>query len=128
MANGYNDGLAVTGSDSFSYTQNYLTDVGANTASLSPYSIDQGGNVWERAESATWGGGYESAYVFLETGHHGGREPAEELNFLGFRVARSIPEPSTVLLGAMAAAGLLLRRRRVVNEICFPLPSLKRLS
>ena len=48
IANGYDDGYAVTGSTSTSSTQNYLTDVGAYTASLSPYgTFDQGGNVWE---------------------------------------------------------------------------------
>ncbi len=45
--NGYNDGYAVTGSDSCD-AQNCLTDVGAYTASPSFYgTFDQGGNVFE---------------------------------------------------------------------------------
>jgi formylglycine-generating enzyme required for sulfatase activity len=37
--------------------------------------------------------------------------PASSADHWGFRVASSIPEPSTVLLGLLAAAGLLLQRR-----------------
>src|SRR5262249_12099633 len=56
LANGYNDGYAVTGSTAFSSTQNYLTDVGAYTLSGSFYgTYDQGGNVIEWNE-AIFGG------------------------------------------------------------------------
>ena len=52
IANGYNDGYAVTGSTSYSSSQNYLTDVGAYTSATSPYgTFDQGGNVWEWNEA-----------------------------------------------------------------------------
>jgi hypothetical protein len=33
------------------------------------------------------------------------------LTFMGFRVASVIPEPSSLVLGAIACCGLLLRRR-----------------
>ena len=47
-SNGYDDGFAVTGSTSFSQSENYLTDVGAYTASMSPYgTFDQVGSVDE---------------------------------------------------------------------------------
>jgi len=36
--------------------------------------------------------------------------PTSESDSIGFRVA-SIPEPSTLLLGALAGIGLMLRRR-----------------
>jgi formylglycine-generating enzyme required for sulfatase activity len=38
--------------------------------------------------------------------------PTLEGSAFGFRVA-SIPEPSTLLLGALASVGLLMRRRRL---------------
>jgi len=38
--------------------------------------------------------------------------PSSEFPGVGFRVA-SIPEPSTLFLGALATVGLLMRRRRV---------------
>jgi len=48
IANGFDDGYAVTGSTSLDNNQNYLTDVGAYSQAVSPYgTFDQGGNVWE---------------------------------------------------------------------------------
>lgn len=48
IANGYDDGYAVTGSTSFSSSQNYLTNAGAYAQSDTFYgTFDQGGNVWE---------------------------------------------------------------------------------
>ena len=56
IANGYDDGFAVTGSTSFSSSQNYLTDAGAYKSSPSPYgTFDQGGNVWEWNEAVISG-------------------------------------------------------------------------
>ncbi len=58
LANGYDDGFAVTGSTSYSSSQNYLTDVGAYTWSPSFYgTFDQGGNVWEWNEAVISGSG-----------------------------------------------------------------------
>jgi hypothetical protein len=46
LANGFDDGYAVTGSTTNVATQNYLTDVGAYASSPSYYgTFDQGGNV-----------------------------------------------------------------------------------
>jgi formylglycine-generating enzyme required for sulfatase activity len=117
IANGYNDGYAVTGSTCFSGTQNYLTDVGAYTASLSPYgTFDQGGNVWEWNEAVI-----SSSFRGLRGGNwlNGGLvaagrfnvDPALEFLNVGFRVA-SIPEPRTWLLGVLGMLALMQRRRR----------------
>jgi formylglycine-generating enzyme required for sulfatase activity len=119
-ANGYDDGYAVTGSTSFSSSQNYLTDVGAYTLSIGPFgTFDQGGNVWEWNDSfiespignsrrgwrgSSWGGDYQglhAAYVDL------GFVPWIEREDTGFRIATLIPEPSSLLL--VAIGSLILR-------------------
>jgi formylglycine-generating enzyme required for sulfatase activity len=122
-ANGYNDGYAVTGSTTFVASQNYLTDVGAYSSATSPYgTFDQGGNVWEWNEAVISSsfrglrGGSFNGYSLigdandLRAGVRGADDPAGVYYDVGFRVA-TVPEPSTVLLGALAAVGLLMRRR-----------------
>src|SRR4051812_42132531 len=53
IANGYDDGYAVTGSTLYTSSQNYLTDVGAYTSSPSYYgTFDQAGNALEWNETA----------------------------------------------------------------------------
>ncbi|TWU29484.1 SUMF1/EgtB/PvdO family nonheme iron enzyme [Bythopirellula polymerisocia] len=123
IANGYDDGYAVTGSTSTSSTQNYLTDVGAYTASLSPYgTFDQGGNVLEWNEAAI----FQSSF---SRGLRGGNWTCSsscsiaspplysytgtESEVIGFRVASAVPEPSTNLLVAFATLGLMIWRRRL---------------
>ena len=65
-ANGYDDGYAVTGSTSYSSSQNYLTDVGAYTSSPSYYgTFDQGGNVFEWNEALISGGVSGRAWGFV---------------------------------------------------------------
>jgi formylglycine-generating enzyme required for sulfatase activity len=118
-ANGYNDGFAVTGSNVFSSTQNYLTDVGAYTSTVSPYgTFDQAGNVWEWNEAVLVnpqpfrgmrGGSWtNSSFIFINS-YRGAYFPTYKSDLMGFRVA-SIPEPSTGLLGLLASIGMLLRR------------------
>jgi formylglycine-generating enzyme required for sulfatase activity len=97
-----------------------LTEVGAYTASLSPYgTFDQGGNVWEWNESLVddifrglRGGSWADSFSeYLSFAHSDSNGPtSEELTF-GFRVAM-VPEPSAAVL-AIVACGLLgvLRRR-----------------
>jgi len=54
LANGFNDGYAVSGSNSFGL--NPFTDVGAYTDADSPYgTFDQGGNVFEWNEAVLFG-------------------------------------------------------------------------
>ncbi|MCH8840354.1 MAG: SUMF1/EgtB/PvdO family nonheme iron enzyme [Planctomycetes bacterium] len=97
-----------------------LTDVGAYTLSQSSYgTFDQGGNAWEWTEAvidgtfrALRGGawGYSPINLAAATRVNFATLPGMEFGEQGFRVA-SIPEPSTLLLGAMATVGLLMRRR-----------------
>ena len=116
LANGFNDGYAVTGTTSFG--SNPFTDVGAYTDAASPYgTYDQNGNVfeWNEAFSSNLGfrgirgGGWSNFISSLAASTQGDSPSAGTFN-LGFRVA-SIPEPSTLLLGAMAAVGLLMQGR-----------------
>ncbi len=120
IANGYDDGYAVTGSISFVSGQNYLTDVGAYSLATSPYgTFDQGGNVWEWNEavaSSSWrginGGSWSVNSGISHVSGLGNGGPTSKSSTVGFRVA-SIPEPSSLLLGALASMGALLWRRRL---------------
>ena len=123
LANGYNDGFAVTRLTSQSSSQNYLTDVGAYTSSTSPYgTFDQGGNVFEWNETLIDGsfrglrGGswihpsnYMKATVRFDFDH-----PTKEFSTIGFRVA-TVPEPSTAVLAVMAC-GLMWGLRKRFKE------------
>jgi hypothetical protein len=121
LANGYNDGYAVTGSTTFSPTQNYLTDVGAYTSSSSFYgTYDQNGNVeeWNEAllsggtrRGRRGGGAYSTSPALRSTTGQPGLAPSREFEFSGFRVA-TVPEPSTYFLAAMGIVALLFARRR----------------
>jgi len=96
-----------------------LTDVGAYGTSDSPYgTFDQGGNVMEwndtivgsSARGLRGGSWIDNSSALAASGR--ASLPSSENPNVGFRVA-SIPEPSSLLLGAMATVGLLLRRRRL---------------
>jgi len=94
---------------------------------LSPYgTMGQGGNVeeWEETEfdlvndssssaRGIRGGHFYNGSNSLSSSYRRSRSPTNG-NFVGFRVASIavIPEPSSSLLGAFAAVGLLLRRSR----------------
>jgi len=118
IANGFNDGYAVSGSNSIG--TNPFTDVGAYTAATSPYgTFDQNGSVWEWNEALVSssarglrGGSWSINSVGLAASFRFSDNPTFEFFNIGFRVA-SIPEPSTMLLGAIASLGLLMRRRRL---------------
>lgn len=119
LANGYDDGYAMTGSTSYHSEQNYLTDVGAYTSSPSYYgTFDQGGNVWEWNETKVTvslrgarGGSWNSGSSGLRaSGRHDYLDEltagtATENGELGFRLASAVvPEPSSALL----AVGIVL--------------------
>jgi formylglycine-generating enzyme len=109
--------FAVTGSPTYSSTQNYLTDIGAYTASASPYgTFDQGGdaNQWNEAliDGAFRGmrGGSWSDFALGRQSRDFGFYPSTGADFIGFRVA-SIREPGTAVLAAIAF-GLAFALRR----------------
>lgn len=120
IANGYNDGFAVTGSNERSMVENYLTNVGAYTESVGPFgTFDQGGNVEEWTETV-----FDSLFHIIENGSwdspagnlsslsSGGYSPFNsERPTVGFRVA-TVPEPSTLTLAALGALALLFAARR----------------
>jgi sulfatase modifying factor 1 len=116
VANGYDDGYAVTGSTSLSTTQNYLTNAGAYTSSASPYgTFDQGGNLQEWTEALIGsfsrgfrGANWQSTPSFLAASTRLSGSPATESPTTGFRVATLVPEPSTLGLATTAAAGLTI--------------------
>ena len=124
VANGYDDGYAVTGSTSWDNNQNYLTNVGAYAESDSFYgTFDQGGNVWEWNEADIYGdsssrglrGGVWSDYSYsLAASSRLNDFPAYEGYGIGFRVA-SVPEPGsiTMLLGIALTALLYYWRKHV---------------
>jgi formylglycine-generating enzyme len=115
-------GYAVTGATSNDPAQNYLTDVGAYTASVSPYgTFDQGGDVSQWNETliggtrrATRGGSWGFDSSNLSAGFLAASFPASEGNNLGFRVA-SVPEPSTGVL-ALLACGLVWWKRKSLRR------------
>jgi formylglycine-generating enzyme required for sulfatase activity len=114
-------GFAVTGSTSYSSTQNYLTDAGAYSSAISPSgTYDQGGNVWEWNEALIGsssrglrGSSWNSVGSFLQSSYRILGSPAREHNNSGFRVA-TVPEPAALIYAAsgMAIIFVALGRRR----------------
>ena len=125
IANGYDDGFAVTGNDIHDSTQNYLTDVGAYTQSSSHYgTFDQAGNVMEWNETRFQlqnqprtrirGGAFDLDSDMAASYNYMARGIQVPLSDLGFRVAAipSVPEPSTLAIAALGILGLLIATRR----------------
>ena len=95
-----------------------VTTVGS-ALSTSPYgTFDQGGNVWEwneaviSSERGRRGGSWLSGSSALAASLRSDDAPADEGFNVGFRVASTIPEPSSLLVVTLGTIGLLLRRRR----------------
>ncbi len=123
---GITGGYSVTQSGSYSASQNYLTPVGAFTNSGSYYgTFDQSGEVFQWNDSVIGAGrGVRGGSWFLPPDAGGGtpfgpdssarnnNAATEETSFTGFRVASSVPEPSTVALVVGSGLIPLLRRRR----------------
>jgi formylglycine-generating enzyme required for sulfatase activity len=124
VANGYDEGYAVSGSSAYSSTLNYLTNVGAYSSSPSYYgTLDQGGNVREwietRVTSSTrgWRGGFWGSFpdTLGASYRYIGNQATYEYSYIGFRLA-IIPEPSTLLLTIIAFASLLTARSKPVRH------------
>lgn len=108
--------FAVTQSSSYSSSQNYLTDVGAYTASSSPYgAFDMVGNVhqWNQSifpNASYWGlrgGSWDDDYVFVGAAYREFKVFTDpQFSVAGFRMA-IVPEPGTIALFGLGALGLL---------------------
>ena len=123
IANGFNDGYAVSGSTSFP-TGNALTDAGAFSLADSFYgTFDQGGNVWEWNDAAVngssrglRGGAWANDEGYLRASFRLSFGPEGESKGFGFRVA-IVPEPS---VGGLMMLGMALvawkRKGKVEGE------------
>lgn len=112
-------GYAVTGSNSFDPNQNYLTDVGAYTSSVSFYSTrDQNGNVFEWDETGNdagrqlRGGSWQLISLYLPQTQSISLAPGSEGNYIGFRVAL-VPEPAFIGLVGLLVPFVTRRRRDI---------------
>ncbi len=118
--NFYQNGFAATGSDAFDTSQNYTTDAGAYTLSVSPYgTYDQGGNVWEWNEAlisgsfrGSRGGSFADLSVGLQSSTRYFIDPSIKYGIFGFRVA-TVPEPSTAVLAIVGCALMWVLRKRL---------------
>jgi formylglycine-generating enzyme len=104
----------LTGSTTYSSSEDYLTNVGAYPNSLSAYgTLDQGGDVWQWTESV-WGGWRElrggdcgdptsamisSCQYYKQATYHSWN--------MGFRVASAVPEPGSIAMLFVGAVSLL---------------------
>lgn len=94
------------------------TEVGAFTHSPSGYgTFDQAGNVWESTEGVRYtsqrvvrGGAFNGGRDYLHAMFRSSEIADGHSNWVGFRVVL-LPEPSTMAILALGAAGVLLKRR-----------------
>ncbi|HEV3137714.1 MAG TPA: SUMF1/EgtB/PvdO family nonheme iron enzyme [Pirellulales bacterium] len=99
---------------------NNLTDVGAYSGTTSPYgAFDMGGNVLQWNEALVSGsfrglrgGSFSDNSSFLQSSSRSVGNPSLELNRIGFRVASTIPEPSTGVLAVIACGMMWWWRKR----------------
>ena len=99
---------------------NHLTDVGAYAASPSSYgTFDQSGDVFQWTEGLDGvyrhlrGGSWEDGPDYLRAAVWNISYPTREYGNFGFRVAASVPEPSTATLAIVAYAMVCWRRIRL---------------
>ncbi|HEV3137118.1 MAG TPA: formylglycine-generating enzyme family protein [Pirellulales bacterium] len=97
-----------------------LTNVGAYTGTTSPYgAFDMGGNIWQWNESLIGGstrgfrgGSFFDFSLYLESSFRNNLYPDYGGSALGFRVASTIPEPSTGVLAVIACGMMWWWRKR----------------
>jgi formylglycine-generating enzyme required for sulfatase activity len=129
IANGYDDGYAVSGLTTFPFSTDPFTDVGAYTAAASPYgTFDQNGNVleWNEALKSTSrgrrGGGWSSSESSLRSSVRLLLNPISADDATGFRVATTVlvvPEPASAWL-ILIGSTVLWRRRRGADKPLTP--------
>ncbi|MEM9354532.1 MAG: SUMF1/EgtB/PvdO family nonheme iron enzyme [Planctomycetota bacterium] len=99
VANGINDGYAVSGSTDFPQNTHPLTPVGAYFQAISPYgTLDQAGNLIEWNETITVGemrgrrgGAWNADSTLLPSTQRSTSDPNSNNGDVGFRVAAIIP-------------------------------------
>jgi formylglycine-generating enzyme required for sulfatase activity len=98
----------------------YLTAVGAFAACPGAYgTFDQGGDVWQWNEAnisgsnrGVRGGMFSSTSAALSSSYRWDSHPADNVDFLGFRVSQ-IPEPASFVIFGLGVIGTLARRKSV---------------
>lgn len=99
-----------------------LTDVGAYGTGSDSYfgTNDQAGNVFEWNDAVISGvsrgqrgGAWDDGPGNLLSTNRTGKDPGYEHDFFGFRVASTIPEPTSPFLTIIACGALLVRRKRM---------------
>ena len=113
------DYATTPGNNTYSASQNYLTDVGAYGANSDSYygTNDQAGNVWEWNDAVIGssrgirGGAWNSSVTLLASSNRASVDPSSEFTSYGFRVA-TVPEPSGLVLTMLIGAGFICHRRR----------------
>lgn len=97
--------FAMTQALSLNLQQNYLTDVGAYSATPGPYgTYDMNGSVWELTDmdgSASIirtirGGGWTSYYNYLQSDYRLGNSTTAVNSNVGFRLAATYDHPSSI--------------------------------
>jgi formylglycine-generating enzyme required for sulfatase activity len=96
------------------------TNVGNYSGDPSSYgTYDQGGNVMEWNDAVLYGvsrgqrgGAYNFSVDALRSSDRQDGGPTIEFEYIGFRVASVVPEPTSILLSMLAGGMMLIRRKR----------------
>ena len=123
ISNGFNDGYVSTGGVVQPHITNPFTDVGAYSEAVSPYgTFDQNGNVDEWVDAGNGsvrvqrGGHWAFSFIALQSATRYESNPNVDDDIdggtTGFRVASTVPEPTSIALLAFAAPLVLYRRKR----------------
>jgi formylglycine-generating enzyme required for sulfatase activity len=102
-----------------------VTTVGSAGATSDSFygAYDLGGNVREWNEAiissnrGLRGGGWDSSENGLRASYNISTDPEFEDDYVGFRLASSVPEPSRMMLSLAGVCSLFLRRRRLPSDL-----------